>query len=246
MVARHLTPPFSFTCFTDTTDGLRAGGARRAAAAARGRHAHRHQGHLAEGAALERHPRRPDRPGALHGPRPRRRRLARRFLQLRRPRRGHPRPQPQHAARAPRPDLDLPLPRRQAPALAGEIPGRPAGRRRHLPVRAALRHPRGPRRHPLLARALGAPLPLPLRPPAAAELLPGPEAAPGRPRRDLPRRPPAAARHRRAMGRPLPPADPGSPTCAASSPPTAPTRRCATSATTCAPPPGSREAWRED
>ena len=29
------------------------------------------------------------------------------------------------------------------------------------------------------------------------------------------------------------------PTCAASSPPTAPTRRCATSATTCAPPPGS-------
>ena len=218
---------------------LPPGSPRRAAAAARRRDAHRHQGHLAQGPALERHARRPDRPRPLHGPRPRGRGLARRLLQLRRPRRGDPRPQPQHAPRTPRPDLALPLPGRQAPAAQGKVPRRPAGRRRHLPVRAALRHPRGARRRPVLARPLGPPLPLPLRPAAAAQLLPAAEAAARRPRGDLPRQPAAAARHRRPVGQPLPPARRRAPTSAASSPPTAPTRRCATCATSSCPPPGS-------
>ena len=141
--AQHLTPPFCFTCFTDDADGLPRRDPGRAAAGARRRDADRHQGDLAEGAALERRARRPQGAGPVHGPRPRGGRRARRLLQLRRPRRGHPRPQPDDAARAARPDLDLPLPGRQAAALAGEIPRRPAGRRRRLPVRAALRHPRG-------------------------------------------------------------------------------------------------------
>ena len=62
----------------------------------------------------------------------------------------------------------------------------------------------------------------------------------GHPRGDLPRRPPAAARHRRPLDRRLPPLDARPSTCAASSPPTAPTRRSATSATIFARRPG----WR--
>ena len=84
MVARNLTPPFSFTCFTDDAGGLPGRDPGRAAAAARRGDADRHQGHLAEGAALERGARRPRGAGAVHGPRPRRGRLARRLLQLRR------------------------------------------------------------------------------------------------------------------------------------------------------------------
>ena len=58
MVARNLTPPFSFTCFTDNAEGFRPGDPGRAAAAARCGDADRHQGDLAEGAALERRARR--------------------------------------------------------------------------------------------------------------------------------------------------------------------------------------------
>ena len=103
-------------------------------------------------------------PRPLHGPRPRGRRPARRLLQLRRPRRGDPGAEPEHPDGAARPDLALPLPGRQAPAAAAEVPRRPAGRGRRLPVRAALRHPRGAGRRALLARALGAALPHALRP----------------------------------------------------------------------------------
>ena len=69
-------------------------------------------------------------------------------------------------------------------------------------------------------------------------LLP-PRVPQGRARRHLPRRPAAAARHRRAVGPALPPGRRRPSTCAGCSPPTAPTRRCATCATTCGRRPGS-------
>ena len=118
MVARNITPAFLLHLLHRQCRGLPPGSPRRAAAAARRRDADRHQGHLAQGAALERDL--ADLTGpvlfmdldlVVVG-------LARRLLQLRRPRRGDPRPQPKHPARTARPDLALPLPGRQAPAAA--------------------------------------------------------------------------------------------------------------------------------
>ena len=146
MVARNLTPPFSFTCFTDDPRGLQPGDPRRAAAAARRRRCRpaprasgRRRGSGAPRSAISTGPVLfMDLDLVVVGP-------LDDFFSYGDPDEVILARNPNTPARAPRPDLALPLPGGQAPAAAGEVPRRPAGGRRRLPVRAALRHPRGAR-----------------------------------------------------------------------------------------------------
>ena len=112
-------------------------------------------------------------------------------------------------------------------------------RRRRLPVRAALRHPRGARRGRFwpepwvrhFRRIASAPCRSTSSCRRASPTAPGSSSSPA-----------ACCRRTRspASGAAATGPRPRPSTCAASSPPAAPTRRCATSATTCARRPGSR------